>query len=96
MVIWLQITNKYTLYQSHIISSTKQVHVFLVDQHHHNDYKSPNRKKQLIDKDKILSFIKDGKRGCYLVIFLFSLNLKKLFNETLNLIQNISLLLLWW
>ena len=58
MVIWLQITNKYTLYQSHIISSTKQVHVFLVDQHHHNDYKSPNRKKQLIDKGVVFFNVK--------------------------------------
>ena len=40
--------------------SIKQLDVFLVDQHYHNNYQSPNRKKQLIDKDQILSFINDA------------------------------------
>lgn len=70
----------------------------MVDQYRHNDYQLPNIKKQLIDKDQILSFIKDGNKSAVYprdtqLIFLRNSNFEERYNEKLKLMQNISVLL---
>lgn len=70
----------------------------MVDQYRHNDYQLPNIKKQLIDKDQILSFIKDGNKSAVYprdtqLIFLSNSNFEERYNEKLKLMQNISVLL---
>ena len=72
--------------------------MFLVDQYHHNDYQLPNIKKKWIDKDQILSFIKDGNKSVVYprdtqFIFLSNSNFEERYNEKLKLMQNISVLL---